>query len=50
MLASDTMADTAPETPGKGETSHVIVRPYPKIVYLYLTWIASIGVQARLTS
>ncbi len=28
-----------PETP---ETTHVIVRPYPKIVYLYLTWIASL--------
>jgi hypothetical protein len=24
------------------ETTHVIVRPYPKIVYLYLTWLVSI--------
>jgi len=24
------------------ETSHVIVRPYPKVVYFYLTWLASI--------
>ena len=24
------------------ESTHVIVRPYPKVVYLYLTWIASL--------
>ena len=39
------MAENTPESkpsaPSK-ETTHVIVRGYPKIVYLYLTWIASI--------
>jgi len=31
---------TTPSTP-KPETTSVVVRAYPKIVYLYLTWIAS---------
>ena len=28
--------------PGEDETTSVVIRPYPKVVYLYLTWIASI--------
>ena len=32
-------SESAPPAP---ESTHVIVRPYPKIVYLYLTWLASI--------
>jgi len=31
----------AEETPAR-ETTTVVVRPYPKIVYLYLTWIVSL--------
>ncbi|MHC4548519.1 MAG: hypothetical protein ACYTEZ_07055 [Planctomycetota bacterium] len=34
------MAETTPSTPA--ETTHVIVRAYPKVVYLYLTWLASL--------
>ena len=30
------------EVPAARETTTVIVRAYPKIVYLYLTWLASI--------
>jgi hypothetical protein len=30
------------EAPAARESTTVIVRPYPKIVYLYLTWIASL--------
>ncbi len=37
------MAEPAPKTaPAVRETTTVIVRPYPKIVYLYLTWLVSI--------
>ncbi|MHC4930569.1 MAG: hypothetical protein ACYTGV_00040 [Planctomycetota bacterium] len=37
------MAEGTPESaPPAPESTHVIVRAYPKIVYLYLTWIASI--------
>jgi len=40
------MADPTPEPPATPKTTrestHVIVRPYPKIIYLYLTWLASI--------
>ncbi len=28
-------------TPGSDEPTHVIVRSYPKVVYLYLTWLGS---------
>ncbi|MCK6461869.1 MAG: hypothetical protein L6Q95_18470 [Planctomycetes bacterium] len=37
------MAEPAPKTaPAVRESTTVIVRPYPKIVYLYLTWLVSI--------
>ena len=36
----DNAADPSPSTPD--EPTHVVVRPYPKIVYLYLTWLASL--------
>jgi hypothetical protein len=36
------MAEPAPKAPTARESTTVIVRPYPKIVYLYLTWLASI--------
>jgi hypothetical protein len=32
----------AEPAPAPRETTTVVVRPYPKIVYLYLTWLASI--------
>lgn len=31
-----------PPVAGEDETTSVVIRPYPKVVYLYLTWIASI--------
>ena len=33
---------TTQSPPPKPEKTHVIVRSYPKFVYLYLTWIAAI--------
>ena len=36
------MADAAAGSTPKPESTSVIVRAYPKIVYLYLTWIASL--------
>ena len=35
------MNETASPTPPAEELQHVIVRAYPKVVYFYLTWIAS---------
>jgi len=48
-----TEATPAPAPPAPRETTTVVVRPYPKIVYLYLTWLASLvcGIlQPNLTS
>jgi len=44
MLASPGMteASAAPASPESSEPTHVIVRSYPKVVYLYLTWLASL--------
>jgi len=43
MLASPPMAEKTTESSSTAsETTNVIVRPYPKIIYLYLTWIASL--------
>lgn len=36
------MPDTTAKTQIKPESTHVIVRAYPKVVFFYLTWIASI--------
>ncbi|MHC4341019.1 MAG: hypothetical protein ACYSX0_12505, partial [Planctomycetota bacterium] len=37
------MVEGTPESaPPAPESTHVIVRAYPKIVYLYLTWLVSI--------
>jgi len=35
------MTETSKPKPPAPETHHVIVRSYPKVVYFYLTWIAS---------
>jgi len=35
------MNETSKPKPAVEETHHVIVRSYPKVVYFYLTWIAS---------
>ena len=40
MLASRPMSEPSP--PASLEATNVIVRAYPKVVYLYLTWIASL--------
>jgi len=37
-----TEASTTPAPSTPRESSIVVVRPYPKVVYLYLTWLASI--------
>ncbi len=37
MAENATLPPSSPK-----ESTHVIVRPYPKVVYLYLTWIASL--------
>ena len=37
MAENATLPSSSPK-----ESTHVIVRPYPKVVYLYLTWIASL--------
>lgn len=43
MADASTTSPTPPSDPKpKAEATHVIVRPYPKVVYFYLTWIASI--------
>jgi hypothetical protein len=39
-MSEPTPPPAKPATPT--ETTNVIVRPYPKVVYLYLTWIASL--------
>jgi len=39
---AETNAQHAPAPAPPRETSNVIVRPYPKVVFLYLTWIASL--------
>ncbi|MHC4938931.1 MAG: hypothetical protein ACYTHK_08185 [Planctomycetota bacterium] len=36
------MAEISAPPEVKPESTHVIVRPYPKVVYFYLTWLASI--------
>ncbi|MHC4452308.1 MAG: hypothetical protein ACYS0E_19560 [Planctomycetota bacterium] len=36
------MAENSAPPAAKPESTHVIVRPYPKVVYFYLTWLASI--------
>ncbi len=41
MAQSQPPKDDAPP-PAPEETTQVIIRPYPKVVYLYLTWIASL--------
>jgi hypothetical protein len=41
-MSDPSPAPQATSSPPPFEATHVIVRPYPKIVYLYLTWIASI--------
>jgi len=39
---AETNAQPTPAPAPPRETSNVIVRPYPKVVFLYLTWIASL--------
>jgi len=41
MAETPTPAPTLPP-PGSGETTIVLIRSYPKVVFLYLTWIASL--------
>jgi hypothetical protein len=36
-------ARVGPPAPGFNEPTRVIVRPYPKIVFFYLTWLVSLG-------